>query len=190
MFYVFFTWHLLVTKDTENVLLKVIVSLSLPTTATVGVPLSIYFGTMTGTEGLVLFTDQYVPYFRVIGIFTYLTGLLLLITTNYYFINQGNGTLSPLIPTTKLVVDGPYKYVRNPMLAGILYMIVGEVLFFNMTRLLFFAIFFFVLNTIFFMFKEEPDLKEKFEEEYVEYSKHVNRWIYRFTPYVPEKKQL
>ena len=181
--------HLLVTKDTENGLIKIIASLSLPTTATICGPLSIYIGTMTGNYSIVLYGEEYVPYLRVIGFCISLTGLLLLISTNYYFLSQGKGTLSPLIPTTKLVVDGPYKYVRNPMIAGVFYIIVGEALCFNMMRLMIFAIYFFILNTVFFIFKEEPDLKDRFGEEFVEYCKHVSRWMYRFTPYIPEKKQ-
>jgi protein-S-isoprenylcysteine O-methyltransferase Ste14 len=47
------------------------------------------------------------------------------------------------------------------------------------------AIFFFVLNTVYFIFSEEPGLERRFGSEYNEYKKNVPRWIPRLKPWRP-----
>src|SRR5687768_13557630 len=42
---------------------------------------------------------------------------------------EGQGTLSPLDPTKRLVINGLYRYTRNPMYVGVMIMLAGEVLF-------------------------------------------------------------
>src|SRR5262245_59489260 len=38
------------------------------------------------------------------------------------FFTSGRGTLAPWDPPSRLVVSGPYRYVRNPMIAGVIFM--------------------------------------------------------------------
>src|SRR5262245_47097586 len=47
------------------------------------------------------------------------------------FARVGQGTLAPWDPTRRLVALGPYRYVRNPMITGVLTMLIGESLFFG-----------------------------------------------------------
>jgi hypothetical protein len=63
-------------------------------------------------------------------------GLLLMIPTIRLFASAGRGTLAPWDPTTRLVVCGPYRYVRNPMISGVLAILVGEAALFASPRLL------------------------------------------------------
>lgn len=37
------------------------------------------------------------------------------LTSSYFMVRDGDGTPLPLDQTNKLVVSGPYSYVRNPM---------------------------------------------------------------------------
>src|SRR5262249_39692744 len=53
-------------------------------------------------------------------------GLAMLAWTVTLFVRVGRGTLAPWDPTRKLVVRGPYAHVRNPMISGVLTIIVGE----------------------------------------------------------------
>jgi protein-S-isoprenylcysteine O-methyltransferase Ste14 len=41
----------------------------------------------------------------------------------------GKGTLAPWEPTQRLVVRGVYRHVRNPMISGFLFVLLGESLF-------------------------------------------------------------
>jgi len=49
---------------------------------------------------------------------TLLIILGLVIYNNKSFLKIGKGTLVPVGPPKKLVVDGVYRYVRNPMIIG------------------------------------------------------------------------
>ena len=42
------------------------------------------------------------------------------------FIKFGEGTPAPWDPPKKLILHGPYRYVRNPMIIGTLLMLVAE----------------------------------------------------------------
>ena len=64
----------------------------------------------------------------LIGAVCFLAGLLLAVSTFRLFFKLGNGTLAPWDPTSKLIVSGPYAYVRNPMITGIVLILTGEAL--------------------------------------------------------------
>lgn len=89
----------------------------------------------------------------------------------------------PYPKTMSLITVGPYAFVRNPM---ILFLVVALVIRTQKTgsaSLALYTVCFFVIMTAWFKFFEEPDLKEKFGEEYEKYYKNVPRWIPRVAPY-------
>lgn len=102
------------------------------------------------------------------------------------FARVGRGTLAPWDPTQRLVVVGPYRHVRNPMITGVLTILLGESLVFGSMPLLAWAIGFWVLNTVYFIASEEPGLERRFGDDYREYRAHVSRWIPRRTPWPPD----
>src|SRR5262245_37734016 len=53
-------------------------------------------------------------------------GLTLMFRTVALFASVGRGTLAPWDPTSRLVVRGPYRHVRNPMISGVLCILLGE----------------------------------------------------------------
>lgn len=117
--------------------------------------------------------------------FFLVSGLLLMYKTISLFYKKGKGTLAPWDPTQKLVVEGPYRYVRNPMIAGVLCILIAEGLFLNSGHIFYWALLFFAINFIYFVAKEEPDLAKRFGADYEKYKKNVPRWIPRFTPWNP-----
>lgn len=123
------------------------------------------------------------PFNKPLGIAFVILGLSLFSWTVYLFRNFGKGTLAPWTPTQKLVVKGPYQYCRNPMITGVFFILIGETLFLNSTGILICGAIFFIVNTVYFILSEEPDLYKRFGEEYLHYKKHVPRWIPRLTPY-------
>jgi protein-S-isoprenylcysteine O-methyltransferase Ste14 len=112
-------------------------------------------------------------------------GLALWAWTVGLFARVGRGTLAPWDPTRRLVVAGPYRHVRNPMITGVLAILVGEALAFGSSGLAIWAAAFFVINTTYFVASEEPGLEKRFGEEYRAYKAAVPRWLPRRTPWTP-----
>jgi len=119
----------------------------------------------------------------LIGALLFLIGLLLLVWTVRLFIRLGRGTLAPWDPTKALVTQGPYAHVRNPMIAGVLFMILAEAILLGSWRLLGWFLFFGVINTIYFHLSEEPGLVRRFGDEYLAYRANVPMWIPRLRPW-------
>lgn len=114
---------------------------------------------------------------REIGWMLFSVFSLLGIYSGYTMSWRGKGTPLPLDCPNKLVIEGPYKFVRNPMaIAGIgqgicvgiilgsyliiIYAICGAILWHFMVRPL-----------------EEKDLEERFGKSYLEYKRKIKCWI-------------
>jgi len=110
-------------------------------------------------------------------------GLFLLGATVRRFATEGRGTLAPWDPTQRLVVSGVYRYVRNPMISGVLAIVLGEAGIFRSAEILAWAAVFFLLNAVYLPAVEEPGLVRRFGEAYDDYRRNVPRWIPRFTPW-------
>ena len=115
-------------------------------------------------------------------------GLFLAVWTVTLFTKFGQGTPAPWDPPQKLVVRGPYRYVRNPMVTSVLFMLAAETLLFQSWPILFWMLFFYLANIIYFPLFEERSLEKRFGTDYLEYKKHVPRWVPRLTPWnLPDK---
>ena len=111
------------------------------------------------------------------------SGLYYLSITIWLFINIGRGTLAPWSPTSKLVVIGPYRHVRNPMISGVLMTLLGESIAFGSIGIFICFLLFFIINHIYFIYSEEPGLARRFGDEYLSYKRNVPRWIPRLRPW-------
>jgi protein-S-isoprenylcysteine O-methyltransferase Ste14 len=103
------------------------------------------------------------------------------------FARVGRGTLAPWDPTRRLVAVGPYRYMRNPMITGVLAMIAGEALVLGSRLLAAWAVAFFAINQLYFMVLEEPGLERRFGESYRRYRAAVPRWLPRAAPWPGEE---
>jgi protein-S-isoprenylcysteine O-methyltransferase Ste14 len=121
----------------------------------------------------------------VLGLVAGLAGLTLMWRTILLLARLGKGTLAPWDPTTKLVVAGPYRYVRNPMIAGVALVLGGEAAVFGSLSLLVWAGLFCAVNAVWFPFVEEPGLVQRFGDDYREYTRNVPRWLPRRRPWTP-----
>jgi len=93
----------------------------------------------------------------------------------------GRGTPAPFDPPRRLVVKGPYRYVRNPMYLGASLALIGAALFYETGALWVYAAGFLVLMHLFVVAYEEPMLRHMFGAEYQEYARRVHRWWPRLT---------
>src|SRR5215471_11065075 len=62
------------------------------------------------------------------GVLVLSVGVLLFASSLGRFATEGEGTLAPWDPPRHLVVRGPYRFVRNPMISGVIFVLLGEAL--------------------------------------------------------------
>ena len=110
-------------------------------------------------------------------------GTALLAACILEFARSGRGTLSPMDPPRKLVIRGPYRFVRNPMYLSVSLIMLGEVLL-TRSRGLFvwWAVWFALVNLIVLGY-EEPALRRQFGAAYGRYGAAVRRWLPRLRPW-------
>jgi len=112
-------------------------------------------------------------------------GLALAAWTVRLFLYFGEGTPAPWNPPKKLVVRGPYRHVRNPMITSVLIMLAAEALIFHSWPLAGWLLFAFLANAVYFPLVEERGLKKRFGDAYLQYKRHVPRWLPRLRPWTP-----
>lgn len=95
------------------------------------------------------------------------------------FASFGGGTPLPLDAPKQLVARGLYRFVRNPMYVGVLLAIAGQALWFGSAATLWYTLEVALFFHLFVVFYEEPALRRKFGESYVQYCKAVPRWMPR-----------
>lgn len=120
-----------------------------------------------------------------LGVLLLACGFGLGVWTGRLFVRVGKGTPAPWDPPARLVVDGPYRYVRNPMISGVLIMLAGEALLLGSWPIAAWLLLFFVGNAIYFPVVEEKGLRQRFGIAYDRYAENVPRWLPRLTPWQP-----
>ena len=122
--------------------------LALPFMALIIVPGLIAFFTRNRMETILNEPDPRLT--KTLGYLLFLGGAFLFVQSIRLFIQIGKGTLAPWDPTRKLVVKSLYRYMRNPMITGVLTILLAEALLLKSTPILIWAVFFFLLNTVYF----------------------------------------
>jgi protein-S-isoprenylcysteine O-methyltransferase Ste14 len=112
-------------------------------------------------------------------------GIVLFVASLRRFATEGDGTLAPWDPPRRLVVRGPYRYVRNPMISGVIFIVFGEALLLLSRPHAMWAAMILIVNLIYIPLLEEPMLEERFGEDYREYCRHVGRILPRLRPWSP-----
>ncbi len=159
----------------------------LPGTALVLIPGLILFFTKKNVYSANFFLNLFARYDSIIWLSLpfFIAGLILAFSTVKTFLNKGDGTPAPWDPPKKLVIKGPYRYVRNPMITGAILILISESLFFGSYPLALWTLLFFIMNTIYFPLFEEKNLEKKFGKKYTDYQNNVPRWLPRLKPWTP-----
>jgi protein-S-isoprenylcysteine O-methyltransferase Ste14 len=110
-------------------------------------------------------------------------GLFLALSCMSSFARVGEGTLAPWDPPKRLVVDGVYRHVRNPMISGIFCILFAEALIARSNALFFWFLLVVTANCLYIPFFEESSLERRYGQDYLRYKKNVPRWIPRFKPW-------
>jgi protein-S-isoprenylcysteine O-methyltransferase Ste14 len=118
-------------------------------------------------------------------------GAAMLTWTVVLFDRAGKGTLgvgNVMGEPVRLVVRGPYRHVRNPMISGVLAILLGEAAVAASNWLLLWFAIFLTFQAIAIRFWEEPHLAQRYGSNYVNYRQNVPRWIPRISAWNPDTR--
>lgn len=131
------------------------------------------------------------PVAQVLGATALLTGVFWVSWAYSYLIFVGKGLPLEwfgvaLHPTRVLVTTGPYAYVRNPALIGLLFLGLGVAFLAQSLAGILLVPLFAVLIAAFLLGIEEKGLAKRFGADYEEYRRNVPLLIPRLKPYIHE----
>ena len=92
------------------------------------------------------------------------------------FAVAGKGTPAPFDPPRRLVTQGPYGVVRNPMYVGAGLALAGAALYYQSGPLAGYDALFLLAVHVFVVWYEEPTLRRTFGPAYDDYCRRVRRW--------------
>lgn len=111
------------------------------------------------------------------AVFLMLIGAAIYFWCLWDFAVTGRGTPAPIDAPKRLVVKGLYRYVRNPMYIGVLFVILSWAGLYHSHGVLLYALLMCVIFHGVVILIEEPILRRQFDESYKIYCKEVRRWV-------------
>ena len=116
------------------------------------------------------------PVLMITGIILMILGFMLFFRSALSFRKAETGIV-PFSKSTTLVLEGCYKFSRNPMYVGMNLLLVGLIITLaNLYNIVYLIAFFFIVRNL-FVLKEEKQMEDTFGEEYLSYKKKVRRWL-------------
>lgn len=118
---------------------------------------------------------------RILGIVLIALGTVLMLASFSRFPLEGSGTPFPTNPPSsrRVMVGGPYRYVRNPMYVSFGVVLVGMSLYLARPALLVYTVVLLLLLGAFVRWYEEPTLVRRFGDQYSAYRAQVGPWLPR-----------
>jgi protein-S-isoprenylcysteine O-methyltransferase Ste14 len=113
---------------------------------------------------------------QVVGMIVGAAGLVVALWCVFTFASVGRGTPAPFDPPRRLVIQGPYRFVRNPMYIGAGIALAGAAIFHESLPLLGYTGIFFLATHLFVVGYEERALRRTFGQEYETYCDRIGRW--------------
>lgn len=98
------------------------------------------------------------------------------------FSRRGRGTPFLLDAPRNLVTTGPFAVVRNPIMAAEILVVWAETLYFSGLGIFLYAVLATIAGHLSVVYVEEPELRERFGEQYEVYCQRVPRWCPRLRP--------
>jgi protein-S-isoprenylcysteine O-methyltransferase Ste14 len=114
---------------------------------------------------------------QIAGLVIGTAGAVIALSCVWAFAFIGKGTPAPFDPPRRLVVRGPYRFLRNPMYVGAALAVAGAALFYQSIQLLAFVAGFLLVTHLFVVLYEEPTLRRLFGLDYQDYCRRVHRWF-------------
>jgi len=88
----------------------------------------------------------------------------------------GKGTPLPIDCPNRIVIKGPYMYVRNPMAIGGIGQGISVGIYLGSILTILFSLLGAIVWHFFVRPKEELDLAHRFGKDYLNYKKHIRNW--------------
>lgn len=117
--------------------------------------------------------------FNTVGVVPFIAGVVVLLSCVRDFYVAGTGTLAPWDPPRRLVRVGLYRYSRNPMYVGVLFILIGWTTGFRTRSLVIYSIVVAILFHLRVLLHEEPWLARTFPGDWPGYKSRVPRWLFR-----------
>ncbi len=130
------------------------------------------------------------PLLREIGIVMFALFGVLGITSSLMMAVHGQGTLLPTDCARRLVIAGPYRYVRNPMGMAAILQGIAIALYLGSLCLLAYVLAGWMILEFFIRPWEESDLERRFGEPYRRYRRAVRCWVPNLRGYDAEQDHV
>lgn len=111
-----------------------------------------------------------------LGIFPMLAGLLVSGWASRLF-KEAATTIKPFVQSSCLITEGPYRFSRHPIYAGMALFLIGVAVLLGTVTPMPVVLAFILAADKVFIRGEERAMEQTFGDAYVEYRKRVRRWI-------------
>ena len=124
------------------------------------------------------FQEFNLEFLTMLSYISYIAGLLILVWAVRLFKKQ-NTTVNPIKieNASSLVTSGIFKYSRNPMYLGMVMILLGLALMFNVIGGILFTLLFAIYITKYQIRPEEEVMERLFGEDFLKYRNSVRVWL-------------
>jgi protein-S-isoprenylcysteine O-methyltransferase Ste14 len=120
-----------------------------------------------------------VGWFRLAGAVLFVVCFVIYVRSSYLLTRHGRGAYVEFDPPQEFVAIGPYRWVRNPIAASLVLMLLGESMALSSTGVFLLFLLSVPLAHLQVVRLEEPLLRKRFGQSYADYVACVPRWIPR-----------
>lgn len=114
--------------------------------------------------------------FNLFGLPFAFTGVLISVMGSNQFVRRKTTVMTFDIPD-EFVTDGLYQYSRNPMYLGFVLLMIGVLILLGSLSPVIVVIAYLIILDRYYIHFEELVMERKFGVLYLEYKKHVRKWI-------------
>jgi protein-S-isoprenylcysteine O-methyltransferase Ste14 len=120
-----------------------------------------------------------IGWWRLLGAVVFLGFFVTYAYCSYELTARGQGAYVEFDPPSRFVAEGTYRWVRNPVAASVVGMILGEAVALSSTGIFMLFLASIPLAHLQVVLLEEPLLRKRFGPTYEDYLRRVPRWIPR-----------
>ncbi len=102
---------------------------------------------------------------------------ILLLQNAFGQFHQAQTNANPQLPATTVVVEGPYRFTRNPIYLGFTFIYAGIAILVNSFWVIALLPSVLILMRVGVIDREERYLERKFGDQYLRYKANVGRWL-------------